>query len=251
MRNKYLTSIEMSIRNQVTRRGDLLGRVILYLTIVYLFYQVFQSVGAPSNRIWYLAITEWLILSTPPVALEINEDIRTGQIVYFMLRPMQYLSLRFCECFGYFLVRFMLLAVCCLSLGYILTGYFPSDLSTWVLGFGLGILSVSLYILISILLGIASFWFREIQPLIYLNLTATFCFGGLIVPLEFYSDLLRKISYLTPYPWVLGWVADTLTGQPWSLSVSLLAWAGWMLGIGGVILFLYHKCLSAFVLEGG
>jgi len=251
MHNKYWATVEISIRQQLAQKGQLLGRLILYFVIVYLFSQVFQSVSAGNNRIWYLAITEWLTLSTPPIAYRIAEDIRSGQVVYFMLRPLHYLWLRFCECMGISLVRFIILGFCCLGFGYYLTGAFPSSSTTLTIGLVLGILSVILYSLLSILIGVFSFWLKEIQPLIYLNLTATFCFGGLIVPLGFYSDTLRTISFATPYPWMLWWPAEYMTGTAPNLMLAFLVFAGWTAVILGLIIILYQKCLENFVSEGG
>ncbi len=251
MRNKYWATVAISVRQQLAQKGQLAGRIILYFVIVYLFSQVFQSVDAGNNRIWYLAITEWLTLSTPPIAYRIAEDIRSGQVIYFMLRPLPYLWMRFCECMGIALIRFVILGICCMAFGYFLTGAWPSSISTIATGMGFGLLSVMLYNLLSILIGIFSFWLREIQPLIYLNLTATFCFGGLIVPLSFYSETLKTISFATPYPWMLWWPAEYMTGVAPPIQISLLAYVGWFCLISGLIFLLYQKCLENFVSEGG
>lgn len=253
MGNKYWASIEISIRQQLAQKGQLLGRLILYFVIVYLFSQVFQSVSAGHDRIWYLAITEWLTLSTPPIAYRIAEDIRSGQVVYFLLRPFPYLWMRFCECMGIAFVRFVMLGFCCLGFGYYLTGGFPSSSTTLAIGLIFGLLAVMLYSLLSILIGVFSFWLREIQPLIYLNLTATFCFGGLIVPLSFYSDTLRTICFATPYPWMLWWPAEYMTasGGDIDIGISLLAILGWFSFLILLLSILYQKCLDNFVVEGG
>lgn len=249
--NKYLASILIAIRQQLAQKGQLIGRLILYFVIVYLFSQVFQSVEAGEKRIWYLAITEWVTLSTPAIAYRIAEDIRSGQVIYFMLRPLDYLWMRFCECIGIALVRFIMLMICCFGFAYYLTGLWPSSPTTLMIGIGLGMLSVLLYSLLTILIGVFSFWLKEIQPLIYLNLTATFCFGGLIVPLSFYSETLRSLSFATPYPWMLWWPAEYMTGNSPDLVLSLLAFTGWLCLIVVLIVFLYQKCLESFVSEGG
>lgn len=251
MCNKYWATIKISIKQQLAQKGQLIGRLILYFIIVYLFSQVFQSVGADNNRIWYLAITEWLTLSTPPIAYRISEDIRSGQVVYFMLRPLPYLWMRFCEGLGIAFLRFLLLGVCCMLFSYYLTGTWPSSLGVMSIGASIGFLSVILYTLLSILLGVFSFWLKEIQPLIYLNLTATFCFGGLIVPLSFYSETLKNISFATPYPWMLWWPAEYMTGTAPNLLLSFLIYTGWVGLIVGITILLYQKCLASFVAEGG
>ncbi len=249
--NKYWASIDIAIRHQLAQRGQLVGRFFLYVVIVYLFHQVFSSVQAPASRLWYLAITEWIVLSAPPLAFQLADDINSGQIAYFMLRPMHFLNLRLMACIGAFTVRFVLLGLSCVGLGICLTGYFPTDVLTWLIGICFGILSVLLYNAILILIGLCAFWLRDIKTLIYLNLTATLCLGGLIVPLSFYSPLVKTISFCTPYPWILWWPAEFMTGGHVNVSLALTSWSVWMLLLWSVILFLYKKGIQSFVLEGG
>jgi ABC-2 type transport system permease protein len=249
--DKYIASIVISIRQQLAQRGQLLGRTFLYLIIVCLFHQVFQSVNAPKERLWYLAITEWIALSTAPIAFQIAQDIRSGQIVYFMLRPLHYLALRFYECMGVSLVRFTLLGVGCIGFSFYLTGFFPTSGFVWIMGTLFSFLSVILFTLLSMLIGLFSFWLKEIQPLIYLNLTMTFCFGGLIVPLGYYSNFFKKLSFCTPYPWILWWPADYMTGGSAPFETALLAVGVWIGVISIGIIFLYKRCLNSFVSEGG
>lgn len=248
---KYWASIQIAIRQQLSQHGQLVGRLFLYFVIVYLFHQVFQSVGAPKERFWYLAVTEWLILSTPPLAFQIAEDIMNGQVVYFILRPMSFLSIRFCECLGTIAVRFVLLGVCCLGLGSQLSYAIPGDLFTWGVGALFGMLSIILYSVLAILIGLCSFWLREIKTLIFLNLTATFCFGGLIVPLDFYSTWVRNLCFWTPYPWILWCPAELITGGKVNIGSAFMGWCVWMLILTVAIYFVYQKCMKSFVVEGG
>lgn len=251
--NKYAACITLSIHQQLSQKGLLLGRFVLYVIIVYLFHQVFQSVGAPIERTWYLALTECFILSTPPIAHQIAEDCNNGQIVYFMLRPIHYLSLRFCESLGGIFIRFILLGITGFILGLLLTSKIPQTFAVWTLGIFFGIFGILLYTLISILIGLFAFWLKDIKTLIYFNLTATFCFGGLIVPLEFYSGSFFKICLLTPYAWVLWWPAATITEGPisHSLTYAYVMFPFWILFILFLIRVTYQKALRTLVVEGG
>jgi ABC-2 type transport system permease protein len=251
--NKYLANITLAARLQLANRAQLIGRIILYMMIVYLFFQIFQSVKAGPNRVWYVAVTEWIMLSTPPLALQIEQDIRNGQIAYFLLRPMNYLSLRFTEAFGGFIIRYVILGMLCLFLGFVLTRTIPNPLSSWCFGIMIGFMGIILYSLILTLIGIFSFWIKEIHPILYLNLTATFCFGGLIVPLSFYSESFRQICFLTPYPWILSWPAETMTGMmTWQNHLYALGgWFFWVCLLTLLIHILYRRTMHSFIVEGG
>lgn len=251
MITKSIASITIAIQQQLTQRGQLLGRAFLYLMVVYLFYHVFQSVGAPIERVWYVAVTEWVILSTPPLYLKIAQDLRSGQMVYFILRPMSYLLFRFYEGMGILIVRFILTGILCLCLGFYLTRHFPGDFIHWLLGVLFCLLSIILYSLISILIGLCSFWIKEIHPLYYLNFTAMASFGGLLIPLDYYSETLRTIGFCTPYPWILWWPAQWITNAKVDIGYALFAWGFWMLMILLLIKLVYNHCLNHFVEEGG
>ncbi len=60
---KYLKAFCSGVFQQFNDRSQLLGRTILFTVIVYLFYQIFESVGAPQERLWYYAMTEAIIRS--------------------------------------------------------------------------------------------------------------------------------------------------------------------------------------------
>lgn len=251
LQNKYFTSATTAIRNILAQRGQLIGRLFLYCMIVYLFYQVFKSVNAEPKRVWYLAITEWLILSVSYISFQIAEDIKTGQIAYFLLRPMNYITFRFWEFLGGTSLRFILLGIICLSLGFSLTHTLPFTLPIWIFGIVISILSILLNTLMGILIGLLSFWIKEIHPLVYLNLTATFCFGGLIVPLEFYSDTMKIIAFSTPYPWILWWPAQSFLNPSATILYGLIPYFIWMIFLSIIIWWVYTKCLKSFVAEGG
>lgn len=250
--NKYWASFNIALQHQLAHRGQLLGRVFVYLVVVFLFHQVFESVNAGPERLWYLAITEWLILSTPVLSFQIEQDIRSGQLAYFMLRPMHYLSLRFFEGLGGCCVRFLLLGICGFIQAYLLTRMIPGSFSTWFFGIFFGIIGILIYTLVSMLIGLSAFFIKEIHPAVFLNQTATFCFGGLIVPLSFYSNFWQGLSFCTPYPWILFWPAQFILGEKLiSTPIGFLMSILWFLILAMLIKICYDRCLKTFVVEGG
>lgn len=248
---KYYKSAQAGLNQQAKQRGLLLGCSFLYITIVYLFSQVFKSVGAEPIRLWYLAVTEWIIISATPAAFQIASDLKSGQVAYFSLRPIHYLYFRLSDAFGKFLVKFIILECLCLAIGYALTGFFPCKISTWLIGNFLVLAGALLYMLISMSIGLSAFWLREIDSLFYMNLTATFCFGGLIIPLAFYSPLFRTISSYTPYPSILAAPSEWMTGQSVNILSAFLEWSMWMIVSGIIMHILYNRCLKTLAEEGG
>jgi ABC-2 type transport system permease protein len=44
--------------------------------------------------LWYLMMTESILLSAPRVSMEIDEDVRTGRLSVQLLRPLSYVIAR-------------------------------------------------------------------------------------------------------------------------------------------------------------
>jgi len=248
---KYLKAIQSGFLQQLNEKAQLVGRLLLFTVIVYLFYQIFESVGASEERLWYYAMTEAIVLSSTLLAVQIAQDIRSQQIVYFLLKPIDYPSFRITESMGAALFRFMVLIIW--GLGYLsfLKGVGPISLYTVITSFFVGIIGVFLYTQMSFLIGLLSFWIKDIKTLQYLNLTATFCFGGLIIPISYYPPLMQKICFFTPYPWILWWPGTIFSGGeiPFvSAFCCISLWIGFFVGLNRFIFYRYMKNL---VMEGG
>lgn len=246
--NKYAIILKKSIKHQVQNRQQLVGRILLYSLIVYLFSQVFVTVTQNQQRIWYFAVTQLISLSAVPITFLIMRDVRSKKFDYFLLRPIDYLFYRFTEAFGASLINYALLIICLLILCFSLTFNYPS-FTNLVVGLFFGLLSICLYLLITILIGFLVFYIKDVKNLFYLNLTASFCFGGLIVPIEYYSPLMKKICFYTPYPWIL-WCSGQLVNGNIAFTRSLSCWGGWVLLLLICLFFLRKNCLKLYLLEG-
>ncbi|NGX32519.1 MAG: hypothetical protein K1060chlam4_00567 [Candidatus Anoxychlamydiales bacterium] len=225
--NKYWKALSVSFLGQIKEKGHVLGKGILYIIIVYLFSQIFESVNASSDRLWYFAMTQAIILSTSSVVLQIEKDIRDNQISYFLVQPVNYLLFRYFEAIGSSVFRYSILIILCfLSISF-LKGPIQTNPSAIIFSLFLGIMGILLYIQISLLIGVLAYWIHDIKNLLYFNLTATFCFGGLIVPIQLYPPFMQKICFFTPYPWILWWPANFFSSGNVNHYKAFIGWIIW------------------------
>lgn len=245
---KYSKILVLGFAEQRHDRAQFFGRMILYAIIVYLFHQIFTSVNAGHERLWYYAITEAIILSAPTLVLTIAGDIRCQQIVYFLVSPISYCTFRIFESLGIAFFRY----ICLIALGFaccsLFVGFIPNLRMEGILA---GFVGIYLYTLISSAIGLSSFWLKDVKTFLYLNLTATFCFGGLIVPLSFYDPLMRTICFCTPYPWILWWPAALATGEKVDPLISFISISFWIITLIAFNQFLFHRYQKKFLMEGG
>lgn len=245
MKNKYIISFKSGFQQQLLEKEQIVGRLIIYSFITLLFSQICKGAGASAIQFLYYAMTQVICLSTSLVAFQIAQDMQDEQFSQFLLRPINYLLYRLCESMGISVLRYITLFAIYLLLTYCTLGKL-----TYHCFFGaiLGIMGVFLNTLLSLLIGLFSFWIKEIKSIFYLNMTATFCYGGLIVPIELYTSHMRIISFCTPYPWVLWWPAQYVVRESSLFLYSIFGWLFWNLILGMLILYFYKKCLRLFVL---
>lgn len=248
---KYFFAIRSAFLQQLKEPGQLLGRLLLFVVIVYLFHQVFGSVGAPNWQLWYYAMTEAIILATAPLVLQISNDIRSNHTVYFLLRPVNYCTFRFCEAMGGAVFRYILLMILALCYVPLLRGAIPSDFFSLLSSLFIGLLGIFLYTLISLLIGLLSAWIKDIKTLLYFNLTATFCFGGLIIPIVYYPPLMQTICFCTPYPWILWWPGSLFAGTEINHLQALLGWNFWTIVFLAANRYVFNRYKKNLVMEGG
>ena len=97
---KYASVGVTAIRQSLNERGALVGRMAFYAVILFIFSRLWEvvvergAVGGLSMKelLWYLAVTEWVMLSMPLVHLQIEADVRRGDIAYLLPRPISYLA---------------------------------------------------------------------------------------------------------------------------------------------------------------
>ena len=122
--NKYLEFFCIAIRHEQRHRSIILGRSAFYIVLLLIYSSLWRAAEHSGLRVeysaaemlWYLATTEWIVLSTPSIYLDIEGDFRNGSLVYQLARPVSYLGSRLAENLGTAVVRMAYLAVVGLSL---------------------------------------------------------------------------------------------------------------------------------------
>ena len=85
---KYVAVLVTAFRQRLLERAMLVGRIAFYCIVLMIFSRLWQAVfgaagdahgAAAPNRIWvdyvwYLALTEWIMLSQPSLHLDIEAD---------------------------------------------------------------------------------------------------------------------------------------------------------------------------------
>ncbi|MBA3723435.1 MAG: ABC-2 family transporter protein [Candidatus Levybacteria bacterium] len=142
-------------------------------------------------------------------------DIKEGNISPYILKPFSYYWLKFFYEIPY---RFIQVTWGLLTLSVILIFY--SDIvqftNSWQILF-LTILSLFLAFLLSftikMIAGILAFWFVEIRGVFEILEVTILIFGGILMPLTLYPEMLERVAYALPFAYVIYFPVIALQGQ--------------------------------------
>ena len=238
-------------------RAVILGRVSFYGLLLFIFSRLwlvtakYNSLFTAKEMIWYLALTELIVLSLPLVHVEIEEDVRSGNLAYFLLRPASYLWSRYFRALGAAFSRLLVMAVAGFAYAWCLVGLLPNSSSLlWFLP--LGLLAMMVGTLFQLIIGLFAFWLQDSSPLYWVWQKLLFILGGLILPLSIYPVWLQKVSQFTVFPYLLHFPATiSLRPNPHDIVVCVLALLLW--GLLGIFIgnFIFRRACQDLVINGG
>jgi ABC-2 type transport system permease protein len=241
--SKYVAFARLGFATVRAEPAEHYARMLFLVMILGVFSSLWRAVastgasvgGNPNTLVWYLAMTEWVLMSVPHVQFRIEDDVRRGDVAYQIVRPASYLGGLFAEGAGALAVRApVLLAGACVA-AWMFAGPPARPLSiARAIGFGVG---ASLVLMgYNILLGLTAFWLGDIAPVYWIWQKLTFVLGGLLLPLTLYPDVVVSIARRTPFSAMLAgpasFVLDRSFFSAGTLALALLGWAAVALIIG-------------------
>src|SRR5262245_19283563 len=255
---KYAAFFRVAAARARRERGELVGRMLFFAVILGVFSSLWRAVAQagmmtaePRALVWYLAATEWILLSAPMIHLEIQEAVRRGDIISQLGRPVSYTGSTFAEGLGVLAVRAPALGLTAFACALLFTGWMPPPGSlARVVPFGLAASALITALYLSI--GLLAFWLDDILPVWWVWQKLLFVLGGLMLPLDFYPDFVRKVARFTPFPTVLArpasLVLEFAAGDVLSLLRDLAVWS---VIVSIVIRLVFRRATSALTVNGG
>jgi ABC-2 type transport system permease protein len=256
---KYFAFARIAAVEAGARRGELYGRGLFFAVILGVFAALWRAVGEAGmplraeqhQLVWYLAVTEWILLSAPTRHLEIQEEVRRGDVAYQLPRPISYPRAALAQCLGMLLVRAPFLGVVAFFSAFVFTGRFP-ELRALALVVPFGALASLVLAELYVALGLLSFWLTDATPLYWVASKLLFILGGLMLPLELYPGWLQTLAACTPFPSLLagpaGFMLPSHANGLVSLALHLLCWAGVLFGL---VELLFWRATRALQISGG
>jgi ABC-2 type transport system permease protein len=245
-----------SLLHNGKNRKEIFIRSLFFLVILFIFSKLWQATqfsdgGNWPSMIWYLSVTELIVLSVPFIQIDIENDIRSGDVAYQLLKPIHYLWLKIADSIGAFLFRFTVLMIIAIPTCAYLSGYIPPP-SILLLSYLTAGIAGLVFILFQTAIGLLAFKLHDATPIFWVWQRCSFLFGGLVIPLDFYPSFLKTASYFLPFASLLYGPASLIlsfNAQDFLFVLGgLLFW-----GVAAVLLAngLYIRMLKSLKINGG
>jgi len=256
---KYVAFSRISATEARREPNELYGRMAFFVVILGVFSSLWRAVSEagmplaadPKSLVWYLAATEWILLSAPPIHVEIQEAIRRGDVVYRLGHPVSYVAAEFARGLGLLAVRAPFLGVTAFVCAFAFTRWTPPLKALLIVvpfGFAASALITALYLAI----GLLAFWLQDVAPIYWVWQKLMFVLGGLMLPLEVYPEFIQHAAVFTPFPSLLAAPASFVLGTslmtPGVLARNLILWSG---ATAFAVSWMFRRVVSDVTINGG
>lgn len=259
----YLAVARSAARTILVYRAQMILSVVAILLRLALLFAIWRAVYrqespgalALADLLDYLVVANlqlWLFV--PRIGFEISRMVRTGEVLFLFVRPIPILGNLLARQVGYTGGTASVPLVIALAV-IVLTAALrpPADPAAAALYVLSAALAYCVGVLISLLIGVGSFWTVEITGLYSIYRFVADLFGGALIPLLLMPNELRALAQLLPFQ-AQGHIpasvyVGTLSGAPVLGAIALQL--AWVLLLGGLVLALWRAAKRRVTIQGG
>lgn len=266
---KYRHVLGIGIQNNLTYRFNFLVRslfgLIPLIAILYVWQTIYSGKreGSMIAGYTFAEMVSYYLLATIVDALtavneddwQIAADIKDGNISQFLLKPIDYLTFRFCL---FLSGRMTYLAIAIIPLTvfiFCLRHYFvfpPNGIALG--GFLLSVgMTALLQFFMSYTMAMLAFWVLEVSTFIFIMFAFEYIASGHLFPLDVLPPVLERVLYFTPFPYQLYFPISVYIGKMrgTELAAGLAIQAGWVIGAYLLARFAWSRGIRKYAAAGG
>jgi ABC-2 type transport system permease protein len=207
---KYLYILKSELMTSLQYTFDIISRLISYFILIIIFVSLWKYIYSDPSQsingyniiqtIWYVIVTEliWTTVGTRTVTTNISNDIKEGNIIYKINKPYDYIAYNIVSHIGRILLKFFIFIIFAGVIGYLLVGSFPPlSIPMFIIFLISAILAVIVNTVLTIIIGLVSFYVEDSAPLYWVYTKLLLIFGTLF-PVEFFPGILSTILEYSP-----------------------------------------------------
>jgi ABC-2 type transport system permease protein len=204
------------------------------------------------RMIWYLVITESVVLSCPRTFDRVDQEVKAGDIAYTLTKPYSYGLFHAAGYFGNALLTLPVNFVVGASLAWIAVGPPPVSLTIWPVVAAAVLLAIALNFAVEFMIGLSAFWFEDTFAFYWIYQKLTFTLGGLFLPLTFFPGWLKAIAQRLPFSSITYAPARLVAGEGAGTVASTIATQiGWLVVLGTIAVLVFRHGVRQVNVNGG
>jgi ABC-2 type transport system permease protein len=259
---KYVWIGYTAARSNLAYAAESASRVVFMTLILFIFMKLWIVVysNAPDGKLagltlpkmlWYLVITEAILLSSPRVWAEVDQDVRTGRLTVQLIHPVSYVFSHLGRSMGERIVRFAINLAAGSVVALVLAGPMRLTLSGATSFLLILPLAFALDFFGSFLVGLGAFWLESTAGLALIYSRLGMLLGGIFFPIEIYPQKLQPILRLLPFASMVYAPARMFVDPQASLLLDALAKQGMALMTFGIAVYVVQAIALRRVFSNG
>ncbi|MFH1276203.1 MAG: hypothetical protein ABIH82_03755 [Candidatus Woesearchaeota archaeon] len=259
---KYFEIGKLTFFNSFVYIIDFLATSIFIAVIIFILTNLWKVVFSGSTgviegftigmMIWYLVMTESLVISPGRVVEEIGDEIQSGDIAQYLNKPYNYFMFKYASNMGSTLIKFLLTFVIGGIVALIFVGTLEFNLIYLPIILILVFLALTLNFLIMGLLGIFALWLEDSKGIYFVYTKIVFVIGGMLLPLDLFPTGLAKISKLLPFSYIAYHPAKTFVMFSWQQAINtIIGQIIWIIIFLLILALFYKIIIRKICINGG
>jgi len=262
--NKYKEIAKINFKNSFVYIWDsIFGTAFFIAIILFIFAQLWGIIFKASGNtvisgftlqmmIWYLALTESIVVSLGNIVTQMGQEIRSGEIANYLNKPYHYVIYKYAQTIGKGIFTFLLIIIIGGLVAYLTVG--GINISWYIIPFIFftSFLAITLNFMIIVNIGLFAFWIEEIRGLYFIYNKFVFILGGMLIPLEILPFWLGKIGLILPFSYVAYHPAKLLVMFNFNYFFkTIIIQLAWIIIFFIISLFVYSIVSKKVSINGG
>lgn len=259
MLKKYIFIIQNSFVTFYRNKGSIWG-IVVFLAIMfsiegYFWYHFYDNnvntVYTKNSIIMYImiALTMHQIISCVGRPDQLSDDIESGSIDYFLLKPLNYPSILLSIHLGFVMARYIILSPMILLIFYMngVQNLFDKLFLLFIFSVFCGILNG----LINILLSCFTFFYKDSYGFIVLKETLFWALSGALIPLNVLPSYIQTINKFLPFGYIVFYPVNAVIHQQEKIALLFLIILLWIIILFFLANYIWSLGIKKYLAYGG
>ncbi len=215
---KYLAILAISLKSYNIFLWDIIWKNIIYiiriLVILTMYKAIYKFLDAKNTTYtlqqvsWWLIFVQSLVTSRPPIITDISQEIKSWNIVNYLLNPISYNWYKFITYFTQYFYNLIINLSIWFLIWYLYLGWIETSFN-WILWWLVLLFwSMLLQYFAHFIIWLFSFYLEDVEWIRMIYNFSDRLFGWNILPIPFFPMFIQNIVYLSPfaYAWYTAWL---------------------------------------------